>query len=226
MARKAKVTVDEKVRVIKEYLSGKKRVAQICLELQVTKDAFGDWLRKYRTKGEYGLYTPSKNTSYSEEVKLQAISDYENGIGSLDEICSKYDISGGSILRRWIKKYNGYGRTKSHNSQEDKSMTKGRKTTFEERVEIVSFCIANNDNYQLTCERFEVSYQQIYSWSKKYKERGSEALVDNRGKNKENKELSESEIFAAQLKLLEAENRRLKMENDFLKKLNEIERRR
>jgi hypothetical protein len=31
---------------------------------------------------------------------------------------------------------------------------------------------------------------------------------------------------AAQLKLLESENRRLKMENDFLKKLDEVERRR
>jgi len=37
--------------------------------------------------------------------------------------------------------------------------------------------------------------------------------------------LSESEKIAKQLKLLEAENRRLKMENDFLKKLDEIERR-
>ena len=30
-------------------------------------------------------------------------------------------------------------------------MTKGRKTTYEERIEIVSFCIANNDNYQTNC---------------------------------------------------------------------------
>ena len=35
-----------------------------------------------------------------------------------------------------------------------------------------------------------------------------------------------SEKIAAQLKLLEAENKRLKMENDFLKKLDEVERRR
>ena len=60
---------------------------------------------------------------------------------------------------------------------------------------------------------------------KKYKENGYDALVDRRGKNKAFDDLSESEKFVAQLKLLEAENRRLKMENDFLKKLNEIERR-
>ena len=32
----------------------------------------------------------------------------------------------------------------------DRIMTKGRKTTYEERIEIVSFCIANNDDYHLT----------------------------------------------------------------------------
>ena len=34
-------------------------------------------------------------------------------------------------------------------------MTKGRKTTYEERIEIVAFCIANNDNYQMTSENFK-----------------------------------------------------------------------
>lgn len=52
---------------------------------------------------------------------------------------------------------------------------------------------------------------------KKYNKDGYNALVDRRGKNKAFEELSESEKFSSQLKLLEAENRRLKMENDFLK---------
>ena len=50
--------------------------------------------------------------------------------------------------------------------------------------------------------------------------------MDRRGKRKEAVELTESEKLSAQLKLIEAENGRLKMENDFLKKLNEVERRR
>lgn len=105
-------------------------------------------------------------------------------------------------------------------------MTKGRKTTYEERVEIVAFCIANSNDYQKAAEEFQVSYQQVYTWVKKYKELGSDALVDNRGKRKKPEEMNESEKLAAQLKLLEAENKRLKMENAFLKKLDEIERRR
>ena len=51
-------------------------------------------------------------------------------------------------------------------------------------------------------------------------------MTDGRGKHKNLEEMSEPEKLAAQLKLLEAENKRLKMENGFLKKLEEVERRR
>lgn len=104
-------------------------------------------------------------------------------------------------------------------------MTNGRKTTYEERIEIVSFCVANAKDYNLTADKFEVSYQQVYGWVKKYESIGPEGLVDRRGQHKKYEELTETQKIAAQLKLLEAENRRLKLENEFLKKLEEIERR-
>jgi transposase len=77
--------------------------------------------------------------------------------------------------------------------QGDKSMTKGRKTTFEERIAIVAFCIANNYNYQMAADKFQVSYPQIYTWVKKYEEHGSESLSDKRGKRKGFEELNETE---------------------------------
>lgn len=89
-------------------------------------------------------------------------------------------------------------------------MTNGRKVTYEERTKIVSFYISNNDDYQATADKFKISYQQVYAWVRKY-----EALMDRCGKRKETSELTESEKLSAQLKLIEAENRRLKMENDF-----------
>lgn len=105
-------------------------------------------------------------------------------------------------------------------------MTSGRKTTYEERIEIVSFCIENKDNYQFTAEKYQVSYQQVYTWTRKYKECGPGALADRRGKRKEPEEMTETEKLAAQVRLLEAENKRLQMENGFLKKLKEVEGRR
>ena len=48
------------------------------------------------------------------------------------------------------------------------TMTKGRKTTFEERLEITQSTIARDNDYQGAIEKYGVSYQQIYSWVKKY----------------------------------------------------------
>ena len=225
MSRKAKVSTEIKVQAVEDYLRGIKSLSEISNELNIYKSAVSAWVRKYKTFGKEGLLNKGYNTSYSAQVKTQAVIDYLDGKGSLDDICIKYKISAIGILQQWIKKYNDHKIFKSHSSKGDKLMTKGRKTTYEERIEIVSFCVANTYDYNLTANKFNVSYQQVYTWVKKYNKDGYNALVDRRGKNKSFEQLTEAERFSAQLKLLEAENRRLKMENDFLKKLEEIERR-
>jgi len=226
VGRKAKVPIEDKLRAVEDYLSGKRGSSQICFELQIHKRSFHEWLRKYQIQGKYGLQPSGMNTCYPESLKLQSVLDYKSGLGSLSQICSKYNISNHGLLSSWIKKYNGHETFKYHHSQGDKNMTNGRATSYEERVQIVAYCIANHDNYQTTAEQFQVSYQQVYTWVKKYKKQGYEALVDRRGKRKNAEEMSDSEKIAAQFKLLEAENKILKMENDFLKKLDEVERRR
>ena len=225
MSRKAKVLPEIKVKAVEEYLSGVKSLSELSSELNIYKSAISAWIRKYKTFGKEGLLSKRYNTHYPSQIKTQAVIDYIGGKGSLDDICAKYRITAIGILQQWIKKYNGHKISKSHSNKGDKIMTNGRKTTYQERVEIVSFCIANANDYNSTAIKFNVSYQQVYTWVNKYNKNGFNALVDRRGKNKAFEELSESEKFSAQLKLLEAENRRLKMENDFLKKLEEIERR-
>lgn len=103
-------------------------------------------------------------------------------------------------------------------------MTNGRKTTFDERVEIVKYCIEHNGEYNGTALKFKVSYQQVYSWVRKYEKDGVEALQDKRGKKKSEDQMTEMEKLKAQNKLLEAEIRKKQMEIDFLKKLEELER--
>ena len=60
-------------------------------------------------------------------------------------------------------------------------MTNGRKTTQQERLEAVKYCIENGNDYNLTAEKFQVSYQQIYLWTKKFSEMGEAGLEDRRG---------------------------------------------
>ena len=103
-------------------------------------------------------------------------------------------------------------------------MSKGRKTTLDERIEIVSHCISHNRDYGKTIEQYVVSYQQVYGWIRKYEKDGADGLTDRRGKRKEEASMSEVEKLRAQLKLQKAENLRLQMENELLKKLEALER--
>ena len=105
-------------------------------------------------------------------------------------------------------------------------MTRGRKTTFDERVEIVQYCIAHDHNYAETAAKYSISYQQARNYTVKYEAGGIEALRDRRGRVKPMDELSELEKLRAENKILRAEKERAEMEVSFLKKLDEIERRR
>ncbi len=105
-------------------------------------------------------------------------------------------------------------------------MVKGRKTTLDERIEIVRDCISNGRDYGQTIEKHKVSYQQVYTWVRKYEERGIEGLSDRRGKRKDELDMTESEKLRAELKLTQAKLKRAEIENELLKKVEEKERRR
>jgi transposase len=105
-------------------------------------------------------------------------------------------------------------------------MIRGRKTTLDERVEIVTHCLENGKDYGLTMKKFGVSYQQIYGWVRKYEEDGIDGLMDRRGKRKPLEAMNEVERLRAENKKLKAEIQLKEIENAVLKKLQEIERRR
>lgn len=99
-----------------------------------------------------------------------------------------------------------------------------RKTTIDERREIVRYCIEHNHDYKNTASIYDVSYSQVYSWVKKYETNGEEGLTDKRGRHKNDEEADE-------LEKLRRENLRLKrqleekdMVVELLKKVKEFER--
>ena len=105
-------------------------------------------------------------------------------------------------------------------------MIKGRITTLDERIEIVSYCIANGKDYGAAIEKYGISYHQVYSWVRKYEEKGVDGLVDRRGKSKPPDKMTEMERLRAENKILKAEIKHKEMEIAVLKKVQEIERRR
>ena len=225
MGRKGKYSREEKLRAVQEYLDGKSSINSIANRLGVRHFAVKLWINKYEALGADAFLT-EQNKHYSKSEKEQAVTAYLAGEDSLTDICNKFKIHSTTQLRQWIKKYNGHEELKASGTGGTIIMTKGRKTTFEERVEIASYCISHDHNYSETAEKFSVSYQQARNYTVKYEKYGLNALQDNRGKRKPEDTLTEIEKLRAELKLEKAKRQKAEMEASFLKKLDEIERRR
>ena len=81
--------------------------------------------------------------------------------------------------------------------------------SIEKKIEIANYCLAHECNYLETANKFEVSYQNVYAWTKKY------ASIS---KEEQNTDIKENDLEA---QLVEKDRRihLLEMENDYLKKL-------
>lgn len=133
---KKTISARDKISAVILYLEGNVSQYQLAEQSGVSLAAIQQWIRNYESIGEDAF--PMKHYKrYSKELKLQAVQDYLAGYGSQDDICKKYGIRSKSKLQKWIKQYNGHEVLKSYGAGGSQIMTKGRKTKFEERVEIV-----------------------------------------------------------------------------------------
>lgn len=223
MSRKAKHDLETRIHIVKEYQKGQISLKQLGLKYGLNGETVRQMVIRHKSEGEEGLRNKKQNKKYSTDLKIQAVKEYLSGKGSRIEISSKYKISSPSVLRKWIIWYNGHKEFKEPSSAKgDIYMTKGRKTTQEERVEIVAFCIEHGKDYGLTVEKYNVSYQQIYTWVKKYEEKGVNGLTDRRGKARPESELTEADRLCQENKILQAKIKDREMEIALLKKLREL----
>ncbi|MED4163158.1 helix-turn-helix domain-containing protein [Halalkalibacterium halodurans] len=213
-----------KYEVVTAYKNDNFSVKELTERYKIPKVTLYNWVEAFEKNGVNGFKDSSTWKSYCKELKEAAVRDYLSGEYSQYEVVRKYEISSRSLLRKWIKEYTSHRDLKDTSKGMSRSMTKGRKITWEERIEVVKYCIENRKDYQGTAETYQVSYQQVYQWVQKYEDGGDEALKDKRGRKKEEVELTPEEKIKLQMKKLERENERLRAENLFLKKLEEIER--
>ena len=225
MAR-SRHTVEQKLTVLQMVEDGHCTIAEICKMYELSPRTVRRWQVKYQSEGLEGLKESTTWKAYSKELKVMAVQDYLANQFTVYEILIKYQISSDSMLKKWVEKYTSHSELKDSGKGMSKAMTKGRKTTVEERIEIAQDCVENGRHYQATAEKFGVSYQQVYSWVKKLETTGEIALEDRRGRTKPAAELTEEEKLKQRIQQMERENERLRAENLFLKKLEEIERRR
>lgn len=180
--------------------------------------------QQFKMHGTEALLPKKNNNSYSETFKESVVQEYLTQGVSPKYLAIKYNIPAHTTVTNWIKRYTLGKENVSYSPLPEVYLMKARKTTFEERVEIVEACIESEKDYKKTALKFNVNYGQVYSWVKKYEKFGSAGLVDGRGKGKPVQTLTDEEQASAKTKALEERIKYLEMENKILKKLKEKER--
>ena len=156
--RANKISPAEKLQTVQLIEDGRETQTHAADRLGVRISTVQQWISVYKSDGE-GAFLITENKQYSRELKERAVLDYLSGKGSQQEICRRYGIRARSKLHNWIMMYNGHRELKATRAGGTPIMTKGRKTSFDERVEIVQYCISHDHNYKKTSEKYGVSYQ-------------------------------------------------------------------
>lgn len=226
MSRKSKYSIEQRVQACEDDCNGTRSLEEICITLGTPrKKTVREWLRKYEKYGIFAFHEKSYNKSYTKEFKIQVVEEYISNQGSLEELIVKYDISSTAQLRNWILVYNANRELKDYCPKQEVYMAEARrKTSIEERKEIVAYCIEHNRNYKETASIYDVSYSQVYSWVKKYDAYGEEALTDKRGRYKPNNEVDELERLRRENVRLKRQLEEKDMLAELLKKVQEFER--
>ena len=223
--RKRKYDAELIIKIVKGHIEEGLSSRQLSVQYNIHHGIIEEWIVQYKHNGINAFLQEDQNRVYSIETKMQAIEDYLSGKGSQREITAKYGIRDRTQLRQWIKVYNSGKRFRHHMSGGSR-MKKTRHTTAEERVQIAKDCISNGENYSETALKYQVSYQQVYQWTRKFKAMGAVGLEDRRGKRlKDQHPRTREEELEIEIAKLKHELYMTKMERDVLKKLDEIVRR-
>ena len=223
MAHKAKLSTEEKLQIVKECKEGRTSLREAAQRIGVNKSSIQQWIIRYESEGSMGLAENRQNRVYSEGTKRKVVQERLAGT-SLLELCKKYKIRSKEQVLDWIRVYNS-GRDFKKMSGGSR-MKNTRKTTQEERIQIAKECIENGNNYGEIAIKYQVSYQNVYTWVKKYRELGEAGLEDRRGQRTAQQEpRTEAEELRVRIAQLEHELYITQVERDLLKKLEEIERR-
>lgn len=222
---KRKHSPDWMIERVKEYLEGKGSYESIAKANGIGDRSLRGWVLKYRENGEAAFCKTAGNKHYTKEFKIKCVEAVLSLEDSVDAIVAKYNISDRSVLRRWVSEYNANKELKDYNPKREVYMAETRrKTTLEERKEIIKYCIEHGRDYKGTAGKYDVSYTQVYTWVRKYDEDGEDALADRRGRHKTDEEVDEMERLRRENLRLKRQLEEKDMLVELLKKVKEFER--
>ena len=157
-------------------------------------------------------------SKYSNELKLKVIKYYLEEYQSYSECCKKFNIPSATSIKTWVKKYELHG---------IEGIYKRLKSSYDGNFKqnVIEYMHANHLSATQTANHFKLGATDVVlKWERIYYEEGPRGLYEERRgrpqkmKFKENKKKLNKDIEED----LIAENQRLRMENEYLKKLNAL----
>ena len=224
MGRKAKFSKEVKIIACEKYRNGNGSFKSISEEIGCNKAVFYKWYHDYVNHGESVFNEKPRNNSYTVEFKLEVINEIKKS--SIVAASSKFGISR-EVVRKWFLSYNNGETIKDYSPCGEVYTMKARKTTFEERIDIVKYVLENNNDYKGAADTYSVPYASVYQWVQKYLKYGEESLRDSRGRPKTSElrqGLTELEKKDIEIERLKRELERHKRAEEILKKNLEIRR--
>lgn len=212
MSNKVKFTPEQKMFLVLKFRELNISLAAFCRLYNVERTAIRRWAIKYDNKGFKGLKEIQKPTKYSSYILIHAVEDYLTGKFSMLQIVEKYNLSGDSVLRYWLKWYN----TPKWKLKIGEFMAR-EKISKNKKLQLVLQYINKENNVKEIASNNFITEAQLRDWVRKYKLHGDKALDDKRGTRKNQAGLSKEEFLIR-------ENKRLKAELILIKKLKELER--
>jgi len=218
MSKKVKVNPNQKEFLVLKFKELNISLSKFCRIYNVERTAIIRWSIKYELGGKDALLEITNRTLYSSHTLINSVKDYLSGNFSMLDIVKKYNLSGDSVLRNWLKWYN----TPKWNIKVGEFMAR-EKISKSFKLNLVLKVLQQNLSVKEVANHYSISEGQLRDWIRKYKISGEVALEDNRGNKKSEELLSNEEILKRKNKELEEKNRRLEAELLLLKKLKELE---
>lgn len=218
MSKKVKFTAEEKLFFVLKFRELNISLLAFCRLYNVESTAIHRWSIKYDHGGLEKLEEIKIKALYSCHTLINSVQDYLTGEFSMLQIVKKYNLSGDSVLRQWLKWYN----TPKWNVKIGEFMAR-EKISKDDKIKMVLQHINENISIKKIAVQNNVSEWQLRDWVRKYKLSGESVLGDNRGIRKDDSQLSNEQILKKRNKELEDKNRRLQAELLLLKKLKLLE---
>ena len=157
---------------------------------------------------------------FSNEFRKKVVQEYLTGMGSTT-LCKKYGVASRQTILDWVHRYEKYG-VEAFQIRSSKFEYDGN---F--KAEVLKWRMENRASLTETALHFNISNAgTISTWEKKFHEKGIEALYERRGRPKQMtqnpKENKSTKNKLSEVERLKEENKLLKIENEYLKKLKAL----